>query len=295
LRWLLPALALVGTGMAAGWVRAQEPAASVAPGTPKVYALIAAVGARFNTVYEEKRTGSHLPPYRRNDIKASGNLLNRIVLRSLDREVAGADPAGQRILMALDPSHVDAAAPAMRESTAIAAVVSALQGMPQRAAWDRILVVTPAYSALERDGLASRLLGLGVFIEPLCESDVMSCEHRFRPPSGPKAMTPEGEVQYANHYLAPFSYVTVWVIDPANLAVLDRQEVFDHQKLFDPLSGSLDLGQNVSRQFLANRVIGVIDRSVQQAFRQTELAGRVDIREIREVKPGSGTQQRSLP
>jgi hypothetical protein len=153
MRLLLPSIALVGAGLAAGWVQAQEPTALPAPARPKVYALIAAIGAKFGTTLEVQQTGSHLPPYRRKDLDDAGNLLNRIVLRSLDAEVARADPTAQRILMALDPSLVDAAAPALREGKAIAAVMSALEHMPQRSAWNRILVVTPAYGALERDGL----------------------------------------------------------------------------------------------------------------------------------------------
>jgi len=75
------------------------------------------------------------------------------------------------------------------------------------------------------------------------------------------------------------------VLDPVTLAVLDRERVFDHQKLFDPNSDSQDLGQNFDKKILAARVVHLIEKSVAKAVSQTELAGKVEIREIREVAP----------
>lgn len=93
-----------------------------------------------------------------------------------------------------------------------------------------------------------------------------------------------------NHWVAPFSFISIVVLDPATLAVVDREHVYDHQKLFDPTSDSLDLGQNLDKKFLAARAVGLIEQSVENAVSRTELAGKVEIREIREVTPGKAPQ-----
>ena len=49
----------------------------------RIHALVAAVGDQFQVIYEEKSTGSSLPPFRRRTFEVGTNQLNRIVLRSL--------------------------------------------------------------------------------------------------------------------------------------------------------------------------------------------------------------------
>ena len=90
----------------------------------------------------------------------------------------------------------------------------------------------------------------------------------------------------ANFFVAPYSCVSIVILDPGTLAVLEREQILDHQKLFDPQSGTLDLAQNIPKDVLAGEVVQVIERSVASAISRTELAGKVEIREVREVKPG---------
>ena len=45
---------------------------------------------------------------------------------------------------------MDGVVPAKRDSIAMGAIVAALESMPQRLAWNRIVVVTPAYRASTR-------------------------------------------------------------------------------------------------------------------------------------------------
>ena len=87
------------------------------------------------------------------------------------------------------------------------AIVAALEDMPQRTASDRIVVVTPAYRALEQSGLPSKLQGFGIFSEPRCQA---GCDYR-RPtigdqPDGVEAVTSEDKTIKARTFLAPFSY-----------------------------------------------------------------------------------------
>jgi hypothetical protein len=124
---------------------------------PKVYALIAAIGEEFTTVTETARVGTHLSPYRRTTEKVPDNILNRLALHSLDKAIGTIDPASTRIYMSLPAAQVDRVTPSKRDGAAIGAVTAELAKMPQRLEWDRIVVATPAFRALARDGMASKL------------------------------------------------------------------------------------------------------------------------------------------
>jgi hypothetical protein len=156
----------VATGPAYGQV-ATEPANSV---KPRVYALVAAVGEQFSVLSEVQSTGSHLSPYRRRTIEVPNNILNRLALHGLDKAIANIDPDSKRIYMALPAAQMAGVAPSEREGVAISKIVSELEKMPQRLEWDRIVIATPAYRALELNGLASKLQGFGLFSQPLCQA-----------------------------------------------------------------------------------------------------------------------------
>jgi hypothetical protein len=77
---------------------------------PRVYALLAALGDRFNVVTEVSRTGTHLSPYARRAYQAADDLLDRLALNSLDRAIANVDPQSQRIYMTLPAPKLDGVA-----------------------------------------------------------------------------------------------------------------------------------------------------------------------------------------
>ena len=261
---------------------------------PKVIALVAAVGAKFNIAHETRSTGSRLDNYRRSSVDAPGDVLNRVVLQALDKEIEQVRPGSQRIYLSLDSERMDAVPANQRGDVAIARVVRELEKMPQRSEWDRIVVVTPAYRAFEADGVASRLQGLGVSMHPLQRG--MSMFFNF--PSlydsayGEDAITPDDKVVRTQVYLAPYAYLAVYVLDPRTFEVLDRQERFDNRKVVDPLAGVLDLGRMVSKEFLAQQAVRVIEQSIHEALARTELTGKVEVREVREVNPVPGSAAR---
>ena len=140
------------------------------PERPRVYVLLAALGDQFSVVSEVSRTGTHLSPYQRRTSQVPGDALNRLALHSLDEAVASIDPKSRRIYLAAPALAMDRVAPSEREAVAIAAIKHALEGMPQRAEWDRIVVATPAYRALELNGLGTRLQGFGLFEQTQCQA-----------------------------------------------------------------------------------------------------------------------------
>lgn len=270
--------------------RAEDPPPP--PANPRTYALVAAFPDRFSVVYETRpgeRAGASIrtDQYRRSTLEAPADTFNRVALAGLEKVVTRRDPGARFVALAHPGATPDGVVPADREEYLLQRVTAELRSQPRRAGWHRIVVALPAYRVLDRDGLPTRVEGFGLFMQPNCQSDPASCGLAFRPKGfGAKVRTPEGEETQANFFVAPYSCVSIVILDPATLAVLEREQVLDHQKLFDPLAGTLDLGQNIPKAVLAGQVVNVIERSVGSAIARTELAGKVEIHEVREVKPG---------
>jgi hypothetical protein len=267
------------------------------PARPRVYALLAAIGEEFSVVSEISRTGTHLLPYQRRTSHVSDDALNRLALHSLDQAVARADPNSKRVYMALPAIAMDRVAPSERETLAIAAIKEALERMPERMQWDRIVVATPAYRALDFNGLGTKLQGFGLFGQTQCQAgcgglrpeDSAKAIAR-EPPDGVDAITSEDKAIKARTFIAPFSYIAVWVLEPKTLAVLDHQEGFDSQKLAQPPEKPLDLSQADGQKYVVMRIANLIDLSVGEAVMRSEVNARrgiVEVGPLKEVKPDS--------
>jgi hypothetical protein len=263
---------------------------------PRVYALVAAVGEHFDQVHEVSSTGSHLSPYRHKASMVSNNLLNRLALHSLDKAIATIDPAGTRIYLALPPAQMDGVAPWERDNVAIAAVLAALEKMPQRMEWDRIVVATPAYRGLTQNGMASKLQGFGIFNQQLCQG---GCGSPFvpgpgpalapEPPDGIDAITMDDTPIKARTFIAPFSYIDVWVLDPKTLAVLDKQQGFDSQKLAEPsYKQPLNISDADMQKYVARRFVNLVELSIGEAVMHSEvnlLPGKVEVGPVKVIEP----------
>jgi hypothetical protein len=274
-------LAYLLTGLSYGQAAA-EPSDS---GKPKIFALVAAFGDRLGFVTEVQSTGSHLAPYKRATAGVQSGILNRIVLHSLDNAIATIHPDSKRIYLSLSLANVNAAAPSQHETAAIDAIVAALEKMPERLEWDRIVVATPAYRALELDGLAGRMQGFGLFVNPLCHGCGFNDDGAAVRPGNVEAVSSEGETIRAQTYVAPFSYIDVWILDPKTLAILDKQERLDNQKLAEPKYKPVSI--NVE-QYLGSRLAGLIDLSISQAVTHSELnsrQGKVEVGEPIKIDP----------
>jgi len=282
--------------VSAARVLAQEPAAPTTPAKPKVYALLAAIGEDFTLVTEVSRAGTHLSPYRRQTEKVPGDALNRMALYSLDQAVAKIDAAGTRIYMTLPAVSMQGVATSQRAAVAMAKIVAELEKMPQRLQWDRIVVATPAYQALEANGLGSKLQGFGTFAQSQCQaacggfglSDHVAAA-AAEPPDGVDAVTSEDKAIKARTFLAPFSYIEVWVLDPKTLAVLDEQQSYSSQKLAEPVWKPLDFDNGTAQKYLAMRIANIIELSIAEAVDRSEIntrRGTVEIGPVKEVQPG---------
>jgi hypothetical protein len=286
---------IVGVTGSMPQVHAQPADEATQPPRPRVYALLAAFGDQFSVVTEGFRTGTHLSPYKRRTSQVSDNALDRLALHSLDQAIAKIDPASKRVYLTLPAASMAGSAPSERESVAIGQIAHALEEMPERLEWDRIAVAMPAYRALELHGLGGRLQGFGLFAETQCQAGCGGLGPQAElkaimrePPDGVDAITSEDKPIKARTFIAPFSYIAVWILDPKTLTVLDRQESFDSQKLAQPPEKPLDLSQAEGQKYIAMRIANLIDLSVGEAVMRSEVnarRGTVEVGPIKEVKP----------
>jgi len=166
--------------------------------------------------------------------------------------------------------------------------------MPQRAEWDRIVVATPAYRGLTQNGMAGKLQGFGIFNQSLCQAGcgnpLLSDPGRAlapEPPDGIPAITMDETPIRARTFIAPFSYIEVWVLDPKTLAVLDKQQGFDSQKLAEPSYKAPPSDADVQK-YLASRFFNLVELSIGEAVMHSEvnlLPGKVEVGPVKVVEP----------
>lgn len=210
--------------------------------------------------------------------------LNRLVLHNLDELVGASAPDSKRIFLSVPTPGANLVAPADREQAAIEAVIKALQAYPERAAWDKIVVVTPAYRSQSKNNMASMLGGLGIFIQPMCRSTLtdLKCDTPADLPGGPATvLTPDGKKIASTTFQAPFSYLCIWILDPKTLAVISKEKVFDEQKLNDLTANPLSSVQSMDKQFTAKVMTSLINSFIHKAIRRSGLTAKVEVREVK--------------
>jgi hypothetical protein len=258
-------------------------------GADRTYALVSAMGDQLMGTYETRRTGSRLPAYSNTAIDA-GNLLNKIVLVGLEEAVAKLEPSSRRVHFAVNLRRGRTHTTSL-DAEALEAALGYMSEMRDRGSWDRLIVATPAYRPLAVDGMPARSQGFGVFMQPNCQSTQGLCDPMFKDvPAASvkeKVTTPDGQEITANHFVAPFLFLKIWILDPRTLEVLDSQEVFEYQKLWDPNAETLDLSEVVPRRVLAERIVELSAKATQEAVRRTELRGQVEVKERGQAREGA--------
>ena len=296
MRPIVHATAAILVSLLNGLAHGEDAIESTPDAKQRVYALVAAVGDQFTQVTEVQSTGSHLSPIRSTTSDIPQNALNRIVLRGLDIAISGMDPKSERIYLSLSAMRMDGIPKPKQESAALERIVAELHRIPERSNWDRIVVATPAYEALARNGMPGKIQGLGMFSQPLCQAGCAKLRDDHAAPvpeplDGVPALTSDDKVIRAKTFVAPFSYIDVWILDPKTLEVLDRQRNFDHRKLAEPVYKP-PMSQGELQTYLAHRIIGLIETSVGDAVLRSEATlrrGEVEIRTIKRVSPDDAT------
>jgi hypothetical protein len=276
-RLLASALALAA---ALAWVplsAAQNATAAdsttAAPQKAKTIALLAAVGDQFQYVRQKESVGSHREPFIRQSITAPDQLLNRMVLKGMDKAVAAEYPGAEVVMMTLRPDPPELKIlPQDREAHTMGRVMAMLKDYPDRMRWDEIMVVTPKWQMSERRGMGSKLSGIGVYIQPLgsgtdpTEDNALDEEVRD---SG------DSQKMRSKQFVAPFFYIQVTVLDAKTLQVLRKDERYDYRKLVNSDSAALD----VQFTFTPDELGQQLERFVETASRKlvVDRPGNVEI------------------
>lgn len=274
-----------------GGAQLPDTAKAAAPVPPRSYALVSAVGDRFTYVRQRRQVGSNIiDNFTRKELKVADNALNFAVLRGLDQALAQAEPDSKRVLMAMNAVQMDGVRAQDRERVSLEKMIAALEPMPQRRDWDRIIVVTPSYVFSAHNGMGSKLNGLGVYVQPLesarLESENFSVD--IDPTQQGEAATtgPGGKKSQSKLYIAPFSYLQVVTLDAKTLRVIDKNPRYDFQKLYDPASTSLNVENSLSPDFLADRIISLIELSAGRAVNEN-YGAKVEVGDIKSVPPAA--------
>jgi hypothetical protein len=254
-------------------------AQSAAP--PHVYALVSAVGAKLSFVRLKKDVGTQFEPYQRFDLDVPGAAIDGAVLRGLEETLRLNEPDAQFVYLRLNPDELSKTYAYERGEVALGKLASALERMPERAAWHRIVVVTPRYVNSGRAGLGDKLHGIGVYVRPLGSGFSSSFDEAQT--LDPETSTPEGAAGRSKRFVAPFFYAQVSVLDAQTLRILDTSERYDFQRLFDPESTAIDVEDAIPPEKLAPALEKFVQRASANALR--EAIGVVTVKETPAVAP----------
>ncbi len=271
---------------------AAKPAQATDAAKKPIFALVAAVGDQFTYVRQKQSTGSNIIDNNtRKTVKVESNVLNLAVLRGLDTAMANAQPDSERIFITLNPGSMEDVPPQKREEAALAKIISELERVPQRMTWEKIIVATPKYLQAERMGMGPKLHGLGIYVQPLTGSTLEGQEGNPDIDVSGQGLSdttnPEdGKKNQSKIYVAPYSYIQVYVLDAKTLRVLEKNARHDFTKLNDPTSIALDVGRSIPPEMLAKSIGALIERSAARAVGETEVGVSVT---IEEVKPAAAS------
>lgn len=269
---MTPIAALLVTLLAATTAVAAEP--------PRTYALVSAVGSTLTLVRQKKQVGTSLEGYQRIEREIPGVALEAAVLRGLERSVVEDDPTAAFTYLKLNPEEMRGALRHERGEVAIGKLATALERLPERKSWHRILVVTPRYMNSGREGMGDKLHGIGVFVQP---AEKLPANQDDYARLGDETRGPDGTPGRSSRFVAPYFYAQVWVIDPATMRVLETSERWDFQKMFDPASTRNNIEDDFPPEVLAAQVERFVELSTANALR--EAFGTVTVSEPRIVPP----------
>jgi hypothetical protein len=265
----------------------------------QVIALVSAVGDQINYVRQKRSVGSNiLDNNTRLIVKAPNNGLNIAVLRGLERATNETYPGSERVFITLNAVEMDGVLPQNREEVALGKLVTALEKLPQRQDWDKIVIATPKYLQNEYSGMGPKLHGFGVYVQPLESERLDGADSPFDGLdvdsfNESQTSTPSGKRARASTYVAPYAYIQVWTLDAKTLKVVSKNARHDFVKLSDPESTALRVENAVTPEFLAARMDRLIERSVTMAAGGKDPGARIDIGDIKVITPEGA--QKAVP
>ena len=281
-RCLIGAAAVMMTLAAAhAQTTAVVPPPVAAAATAKTFALVSAVGDQFQYVRQKESVGSHLENFTRQTLNVPDQALNHAVLRGLDRAVAAEYPDSNRLFLAVRADAAIAQAlPQDREALTMKRVLGLLEANPARKDWDQIIVVVPKWLMSERQGMGSKLSGIGIYVQPLGPLVETGFDDGLMPDA---AEDTNRESTLSRRFVAPFFYVQVTTLDAKTLKVIKSESRYDFRKIVNKESSALDVMAAFTPEQLASHVERFVETSALRAV--THQSSSVEIGTVRTLAP----------
>jgi len=245
---------------------------------PTTVALMAAVGDQFSFVRQRQGTGSHIEPFTRKTVQLESQQLNFAVLRGLDRAIELEEPAARRVLLSWNPpaeltAELNKASSKDRNEQLLDALRKHLSSVPERTQWDRIEAVLPHFAGRGVKGMAGKLNGIGVYVQPLStmavdiddEGGVVETSERNGDYHTVNPRT--GEKSNYSTYVAPYFYFDRVTLDARTLKVLARKPQLDSVKYHDPDSNARDVGTQLSMADMMGKLLDLAEKSAYKSVR----------------------------
>ena len=253
-----------------------------APGKPRVYALVSAIGSEISYVRQIKSTGTHITPYRRFPLKVPDGSIDAAVLRGLDRAVAQEEPDSVRIFLRVQPGALTGLVNSQRGDIIAGRVMDDLKFAAERKDWDRIILVTPRFANVGWSSMGDKLQGIGIYVQPLGR---LGMDSELDSTSDPETFSPDGSASSNYRFVAPYFYAQIWIIDAKTLQILEKRDRYDFIRLYDPASNTVDVKDNIPPDALADKLTVFVERASSKAFR--EAVGEVTVKEPKIVNPAT--------
>lgn len=272
------------------WAAPAQPAAPAA----QTIALISTLGDQLSIVKQRGKRARSVDDFSRRTLQVDPQLLNMAVLRGLDSALAAEEPGSRRIMLrwSAQPGLAEQLKNASfeaRDALVLDALRERLAQMPQRAEWDRIEAILPRHAWETRDGMPSRLGGIGIYVKPtgnqweLLDEDGIDRKQAYADPDLTTTHPRTGEQQKDKAYVAPFIAFERVTLDARTLAVVARKPQFTHTKYSDPKSNSIDVVEQVSPA----EIVAQLNQLVEQAAYRS-VRGAVEVGPVKPVPAPAG-------
>lgn len=251
--------------------------AQATPDKVPVIALVATVGDQVSYSRQRSAVGTRIDPTFRKTVAIPAQTLNAAVLKGLDRAIEREEPGSKRLFLlwntpADTTEALKAAYGEQRNVLMFEALLAQLRAMPQRMEWDRIEAILPRFARGERDGMGSKLGGIGFYVQPLKNvvvefqdnGDTVTTESD----GSSRTVDPKtGEKGNYSTFVAPYFFFDRITLDARTLEVLGRKSHFDNVKYHDPNSTANDVADQMPVAEMFTRLATLMEQSAYRSVR----------------------------
>ena len=235
------------------------------------------------------KRASSVDDFSRRTVQVDPQQLNMAVLRGLDAALSAEEPASRRVMLRWSPNpgltdQLKNASFEARDALVLDALRERLAQIPQRAEWDRVEAILPRYAWETREGMPSRLGGIGIYVKPtgnqweLLDEDGVDRKQEHADPDRTTTNPRTGEQQKDKAYVAPFISFERVTLDAKTLAVVARKPQFTHTKFSDPNSKSVDVIEQVSPAEVVTQLNQLVEHAAYRSVR-----GAVEVGPIKQL------------